>query len=311
MSSNAVAQQTQFYKQEIGNQLHFFYSWDDHEDKRYSLQYQVSKSLAFRHFTDFVRYTPETAQLHIAHALRGQTEAMASAGIKLNVNHQGSQLSYGISGGTQAMQTQWLEKLANIRQTAFDDYLSTINHTQFEGFANVPMVKPDHVKFATVSREMLVPLATAMRRQIPNYVSKRKQINYLLNFVQSIPYDPLTRRTHTTTEAFSPPMSMLRQNLGDCDSKATLFASLMRLLYPAGNVALVILPDHALIGVSLQPGPDDLTVDSERGKLVLLEVAGPAVVSAGIVGDSTRKAIETGQYKIEWVPSAAALDIEP
>ena len=29
---NAIAQQTQFYKQEIGNQLHFFYSWDDHED---------------------------------------------------------------------------------------------------------------------------------------------------------------------------------------------------------------------------------------------------------------------------------------
>ena len=137
---------------------------------RYSLQYQLSKALAFRHFTDFIRYTPETAQLHIAHALRSQTEAMASSGVKLNVDHQGRQLSYGISGGTAAIQAQWLEKLASIRQTAFDDYLATINHIQFAGFANVPMVKPDHVKFATVSREMLVPLATAMHKNTKLYL---------------------------------------------------------------------------------------------------------------------------------------------
>ena len=54
--------------------------------------------------------------------------------------------------------------------------------------------------------------------------------------------------------------------------------------YPAGNLALIILPDHALIGVTATES-DDLTVDSERGKLVLLEVAGPAVIE--VYGDST------------------------
>ncbi len=305
------AQQTHFHKHDLGSDFTLSYSWRDSQDANHSLHTQVNKRLAYSKFTDFKRYTPNMAQHHIAHALRLQARAMAAEKIELTVNHHGVNLSYGLRGGTAADRRKWQKNLASLRTNAFNDYINSINHIEFAGFQEQSMVKPDHVKFAVDSRQALVPIARAMREKIPQFLSKRKQIEYLLNFVQSIPYDPLTRRRHNASLAFAPPMSVILQNLGDCDSKATLFAALAKLFYPGGNVAMVILPDHALVAMSLQPTPEDVVINTERGKLVLLEVAGPAVVEPGVVGNGTRKLIASGQYIAEFLPPTQALDIQP
>jgi hypothetical protein len=66
---------------------------------------------------------------------------------------------------------------------------------------------------------------------------------------------------------------------GDCDSKAATFAALWR--KRASRVIIILVPEHALIGVESKPGPGEKFVRVGNRYYVLCEVAGPAKLPPG------------------------------
>ena len=89
------------------------------------------------------------------------------------------------------------------------------------------------------------------------------------------------------------------QNLGDCDSKVALLATLFQYLHPEIAQRLIFVPNHALLAVALpaQPGDEQLTIEGQG--YLLLEPTGPAELPLGQIADSSRLPIRSGNYVSE------------
>ena len=69
------------------------------------------------------------------------------------------------------------------------------------------------------------------------------------------------------------------QGAGDCDSKAAAFCALWR-HFPKRSI-LILVPEHALVGVEGKPRADEAYVRLGNRYFVLCEVAGPAKIPPG------------------------------
>jgi len=105
---------------------------------------------------------------------------------------------------------------------------------------------------------------------------------------------------------FSPPLAVLNQNLGDCDSKSVLTASLIRAFLPNNSMRLVLLRNHALLAIAMTPLTKDTTMMIDGMPFILLDPTGPAQMKLGEVSKSTKQAIASQQYTLEVIPPAAA-----
>ena len=110
-----------------------------------------------------------------------------------------------------------------------------------------------------------------------------------------VPPDEAAARS---TYGVLPPAACLARGWGDCDSKAMLLAALFR-GWPApdtgrGGCIGVLIPEHFLLGVQRTPVSGQFYVEFEGLPYVLMETAGPGVVPAGVVGDSTKAYIDGG-----------------
>lgn len=146
---------------------------------------------------------------------------------------------------------------------------------------------PDYARIAAEALRDLQPVALALKgwtRGLP----KRQSIIRLLLFVQSIPYDEL--RNRQSDSGFLAPLSVIAQNRGDCDSKAVLFAALLRKLHPDTPVAMIMLQRHALVGIDLPAEAGDATLKHRHHTWVLAEPVGPGLSALGKTGEQYRQA---------------------
>ena len=102
----------------------------------------------------------------------------------------------------------------------------------------------------------------------------RDLFNYLLAFVQAIPYQQLQSEDGRRGSGFLLPQQVLSNNRGDCDSKVTLLASLWRYLQPEIPLVLLFVPDHALLGVALPAQGAEETLTVAGGRWLLAEPTG-------------------------------------
>jgi hypothetical protein len=66
---------------------------------------------------------------------------------------------------------------------------------------------------------------------------------------------------------------------GDCDSKSAAFCAMWRHL--PRRAILILVPEHALVGVEAKPRADEAYVRLGNRYFVLCEVAGPAKIPPG------------------------------
>ncbi|HKV10296.1 MAG TPA: hypothetical protein VJ725_19300, partial [Thermoanaerobaculia bacterium] len=93
-------------------------------------------------------------------------------------------------------------------------------------------------------------------------------------FFQELPYQvPPEEEGGRRIHGFWVPTAVLARGGGDCDSKSIAFCSLWR-NFPR-RVLLILVPDHALVGVEERPGPGEAYVRLGNRYFVLCEVAGP------------------------------------
>ena len=163
-------------------------------------------------------------------------------------------------------------------------------------------IQPDYNRIIDISSSELGDVAEALLQAAGGeQTPPRDLFNYLLAFVQAIPYQQLQSEDGRRGSGFLLPQQVLSNNRGDCDSKVTLLASLWRYLQPEIPLVLLFVPDHALLSVALPAQGAEETLTVAGGRWLLAEPTGPAELSAGELSAPSRLYIQSRSYQAELV----------
>jgi len=163
------------------------------------------------------------------------------------------------------------------------------------------LIRPDYAALARGQAELLQPMARAIAAAADGD-GPRRPVALALALLQQIPYDELRSRGATDGTGFAVPAELLHVHRGDCDSKATALASLMRTLAPDTATAIVLLPGHAVLAADLPVQPGDRTLELDDRPFVLMEPAGPARIPLGEIGDTSRRLLGAhGIQSLVWI----------
>ena len=140
--------------------------------------------------------------------------------------------------------------------------------------------------YATLDDSLILELVTEVL-DFTSGMSDLLRANFLLKFVQSIPY-VYDIDSKGTDEYWNFPYETLWDGQGDCDDHAILYATLMKAL--GYNVAILILPGHMAVGLSVA-GANGTYFETEGVRYYYCE-------TTAIVGGDLRN-----QYNIGTIPS--------
>ena len=188
--------------------------------------------------------------------------------------------------------------LAKLEEKFFQEYLEQSFYHQFRLPTGETGIKPDHLRFARLSVNDLKVIKSMVLDEV-EVKNIRKVTNYLLGFVQSIPYETLESRTTSLGAGYNPPLRLLWENKGDCDSKATLTIAMLRALMPRIKMALIFIDKHALIGIDVPPEGNDAHVTFDNVTYVLADPTGPRLMNLGDIDAEVNNIINSGLFSLE------------
>lgn len=242
------------------------------------LQFAISSQTLADHFRSFRRYQPNYIQQYIWRDM--QQHAATYPNIKLERLTISSKLSYKVSGSDPIINKQLSDELNSLISARQSYYLQQMYYSQFHFTDGQVGIIPDHVRIALDSLADLTPIAAAIQQQHPN-LSPREMVQYISNWLQQIPYQNLSDRKHSSGISFNVPLKLLAENQGDCDSKAVLLAALLKLILPELKLAIVYLPNHAMLAIAIKPLATDSTTNINGQPYVLVDATGPALLKVG------------------------------
>jgi hypothetical protein len=160
-------------------------------------------------------------------------------------------------------------------------------------------VMVDYRQAVVNNRPRMQPLVDSLRSEIKGK-NIRDFISLLLAFVQTMDYGtPPDKEGDKIVLGFWPPPKVLLNNLGDCDSKAAVFASIWHHFqrYP---IMLVTIPNHLFIGIAV-PSFRGENFSINGLKFTFCEVTGPALIPAGFITRYSRLHLESGKFRYEMI----------
>lgn len=296
VTTTATSKQLHFSKVEKEDTYQFNYRWLDHQKQSQQISFSLHKSVIFDKFRNFRTFKPELAAQYISKNVVKQLHKNPINNIQINYEKSTGNI---IIKGTDLKKINQAENTISILNSEYKKkYLNENLYHNFTTYNNVQAVKPNHVRFATLSADDLKPLKPVILEKV-SIKNIRKATDYVLAFVQSIPYSTLETRINSSGAGFNPPQKLLWENQGDCDSKVTLTASILRTLMPRIKMALVFIDNHALIGINVLAKANETTITLNGITYLLAEPTGPALLPLGTLSDVSELAITQGQYSAE------------
>lgn len=292
------AKQLNFSKKTTDEQVQFSYQWLDHAQQAQALSFAMDKAQIFDRFRNFRSYQASSTSRYINQKLRKKLKQAPIANVKVNFLRLGNELQIQLKGKNQTDIDKAHRIIAKFEQDLMQEHLTKNFYTQFVSYDNSTAIKPDHVRIARESVEDF----KALKPLILNSVSiqnVREVSDYVLGFVQSIPYSTLESRVTSSGAGFNPPLQTLWQNQGDCDSKVTLIAAIFRSLMPRIKMMLVFIDNHALLAINIPSSTDELTITVDGLEYILAEPTGPALMRVGELSADSEFAIRNGRYYAE------------
>jgi hypothetical protein len=295
---SAIADQQHFSKVEHPNHYQFNYQWQDINAKKRSITFSLTKNILFDQFRNFKTYKADLAQQFINKKIKRRLRKKPLADVTINFHNQDN--SINISGKSQLSINQAYTAINDMKLEISEQYLKDNFYHRFITHNQVNAIKPDHKRFASLSAKNLKPIKPVILDNV-SIKNIRDVTDFALGFVQSIPYSTLESRITSAGSGFNPPLKLLWENQGDCDSKVTLTAALLRSVMPRINIALVFIDNHALIGVNIaaEIGSTEMTIEHDGITYLLAEPTGPALLALGTISEASQQAILQGQYTIE------------
>ncbi|WP_425592342.1 transglutaminase domain-containing protein [Aeromonas taiwanensis] len=285
----ASAGQTYFHSS--GGQLNV--GWQDREGEEQQLTYRLEAGK----LPPLIAYRPARMQEEVLQRLLQQGVA-EFPGVQFSLSRPGMELQLKSRQPEQVNQAMsWLTRE---RGKLESEWLMQHYFQPFTAPDGASAIKQDHVRIALESRTELAPLADQLKRQgTTETEARQKTVEYILDFVQAIPYRLLDSQSGRSGKGFLSPRQVLEQNGGDCDSKVTLMAALLAQLFPELRQTMVFVPGHALLGVALPATPGAATLSRDGETYLLMEPTGPAQLPLGQLAPASRVLVDSGQLSVQ------------
>ena len=155
-------------------------------------------------------------------ALTKAAKAIDPKDAKITIKPLREAINIKVSGTDEEKIEDVQAHLRDVQQNAYDSYLHEHYFTRFTTIFNQSAIKPDHLRYISESVKPLVSVSQAFYEKVASESDSRAYFSLILSWLQSIPYDTLEDRVVSNGSGYAPPISVLMQNLGDCDSKAVL-----------------------------------------------------------------------------------------
>ena len=300
-STTAGAEQLKFKKAQSESGVLFSYEWLDMDSTRQSISFELPHTAIKAAPTQQANYRPKIAQRYVTVALMEEAKKINPKEARVKIIPKRDSIDIQVKGANEDKVEAILSDLKAVQQEAYNAYLDEHYFTRFTTLFNQKAIKPDHTRYAAESVKPLVAASQAFYEKVNAQSDSRAYFSLILSWLQSIPYDTLEDRVVSNGSGYAPPINVLMQNVGDCDSKAVLASSMVRAFLPSTKMIMVFLPNHALLGIALTPMVDDRTIVHDGETYVLYDPTGPALIPFGQVSEDTERYIVTGRYQVEAV----------
>jgi hypothetical protein len=296
----SYGQQLAFSKSKQSSEISFNYTWSDHQEQTRDITFALP--LRQLNSQKHKKFIPELAQQYVYIELHKAARKIDPREARVEIQHRGQDIQVQVTSRSNNLFEKWQRSMNQSKDNALDQYLEDNYYSHFRSYLGQKAVKPDHLRYILENKAVLLPIAQAVYDKLPTNSETRAYVNLVLSWVQSIPYNELKNRLTSNGAGYMPPLSVVANNLGDCDSKTVLMASLIRSLLPEVKMTMVFLPNHALLGIVLPFRTNEQTLEIGSTTYLLMEPTGPAKVPLGDIANRSASDIAGGMYSYEVVP---------
>ena len=297
--------QQQFATEVRGAAQTFRYAWVDGRGAPQTLEFRLNVHDIARGSTEFGPWDKAKVQAMELAAAQAKARELSTPNLTVLVEPNGR----GFDITARSQKTRPTEaQLAQIR-AAIRGHLLQANmayarqsfYTAEETRPGELTIQPDHPRLAQRYTAAMGPVAAAMRAKLPND-DPRVFIDYALNWLQSMPYDRLENRRTSNGAGFQTPYGLLQGNRGDCDTKTTALAALLRARFPGLRLAMVYVPEHAFLGIGIPQTDKDYALRDSTGTWVLADPTGPSLTPLGQINEEVQAKARRGAAEIVVIP---------
>lgn len=304
LSGKLAAEQLSFKKVRTGDQTKFSYKWKDVNSEILEFDFKLATKNVNSDFRHFKALTPSRLQMYSVKKLKQAIAKLdpRKGSVKIKTHYQS--VNFEFRSTDKDWMKQQSSELHEVYNSSLKEFLHKEYYIEFQpiGYKSNNSrnltYKPDHVRFAKESQKSFRPLIKSLSQKLPGATARTTSI-FLLSFFQSIPYSTLESRVESNGAGFSPPIKVLANNRGDCDSKVTLMASIIKAMYPKLQIIIVYIPDHALIGLHVSHLNTDYRLNVEGLHYTLAEPTGPGLIEFAEISERSRRFIDSGIYRVE------------
>ncbi len=289
------AQQLSFSKTKIAQGYSFQYQWLDYTKTKQAISFTLNQEGLFERFRNFKAYQNNYAQKTILRRIKQQMLQKPIPGVQVFYRQQQDRFVIEAKGLDRDKVEKAYQTLTRLENEITQKYLEETYYQAFTNHEQINGVKVDHVSIANNSVADLKSLKPLILDHV-SIKNIRKATNYVLAFVQSIPYSTLESRLSSSGAGFNPPLQVLWENQGDCDSKMTLTAALLRALMPRIDMVFIYTDGHAFIGIKIPEEAGEVTIEHNKVRYLLAEPTGPALLPLGTLAPESELAINQGHY---------------
>jgi hypothetical protein len=293
--AKAQAQQLNFNKTKVDQGYSFQYKWLDHNNTEQTINFTLNQEGLFERFRNFKTYQSSYAQKTILRRIKKKMQQNPIAGVQIFYRQQQDKFIIEAKGVDEDKIADAYQALTKIQDEVTQKYFKKTYYQAFTNHEQINGIKVDHVSIANNSVADLKSLKPLILDHV-SIQNIRKVTNFVLSFVQSIPYSTLESRLTSSGAGFNPPLQVLWENQGDCDSKMTLTAALLRALMPRIEMALIYIDGHAFIGINIPREAGEVAIEHNKIKYLLAEPTGPALLPLGTLAPESELAINQGHY---------------
>lgn len=260
-----------------------------------TLSFSLDNTKIARQFSNKKKYSAELAQQHIRHQVLLTSVKLQQKGVRIRLSPSNLPLAVTISGGDLDQVAAIRKQLDSAQHQAFDSYLQRDYQYLLKTKLGESYVIPDHVRVMRESLPVIQPVANSFMT-LYGRNNIRKLSAQIAQWTQQIPYQTLSDRRDSAGAGFSGPVQLLQANSGDCDSKAVLFAAVLRNIFPKLSIGILYFKDHAVIAAQIPALDNELTVTLNEVNYLILDPTGPALMPLGKLNPPYDAQLNSGQF---------------
>lgn len=300
MAATSVAQQISFVPKSKYGKTEYKYHWQDMQGRLQTVRFRLSDYDIGQAQRQSQPLSSAQVRNRVIDKLTPMLTIYGSRGIQVHLIPQGDQIRFSVRGRTNAESKAVMKKVQKQYDKFYKESLKELGY-KVEKEAGRYVVMSDYQNIAKKQYDEFRPVARALSSKASG--SKRQKFNYVLNFLQSIPYATPHRNASGYDMQFSSPVSLIENNRGDCDEKSLAFGAVLRRMSGATPVYMVLIEGHALVAVGVRPNKEDLYIKKNGRKLVLAEPTGPGLMPLGRIAERSKREINAGRYKLIKMPN--------